>query len=171
MSLEATKQMARNLASLEDDCRVTAGRINAEAFFDEVKQRSATPVQKQAFVGVLSRLVSLARRSAGLTREELASQAAVDTIEVFQIEEEVDIVPDPRVVSRIARALGLPPGRLQQLAGHVSVLDPQLSTAAYKFAANSGSMQPLSDEQRAALQDFLKALGEGEIYVNSRTNL
>ena len=161
MRLNVTESMARNMAELEDGYSVTAGRLDTEAFFKEVEQRAVEPSQKEAYIGVLSRLISMARRSAGLTREQLATQADVDTMEVFQIEEGVAIVPEPRVVSRIARALNLPPGKLQQLAGHVTILDPQVSTAAYRFAASSGSLQPLSEEQRTALQEFVKALSEG----------
>jgi transcriptional regulator with XRE-family HTH domain len=161
MRLNVTESMARNMAELEDGYSVTAGHLDTEAFFKEVELRAVEPAHREAYVGVLSCLISLARRAAGLTREQLATQADVDTMEVFQIEEEVAIVPEPRVVSRIARALKLPPGKLQQLAGHVTVLDPQVSTAAYRFAASSGSMQPLSEEQRSALQEFVKALSEG----------
>lgn len=161
MKLNLTESMARNMAEFEDGYSVTAGRLDTEAFFIEAEQRAVVPTRKEAYVGVLSRLISMARRAEGLTREQLAKQADVDTIQVFQIEEEVAIVPEPRVVSRIARALKLPPVKLQQLAGHVTILDPQVSTAAYRFAAGSGSLQPLSEEQRIALQDFVKALSEG----------
>ena len=161
MKLNVTESMARKMADLEDGCSVTAGRLNTKSFFKEVEQRAVGHVRKEAYVGVLSRLISLARRAAGMTREQLAAQADVDTMEVFQIEEEVAIVPEPRVVFQIARALKLPTAKLQQLAGHVTILDPHISTAAYRFAANSGSLQPLSEEQKTALQDFVKALSEG----------
>lgn len=161
MKLKVTKTMARNMARLEEGYSVTAGCLDTESFFKEVELRAVEPASKETYIGVLSSLISMSRRAAGLTREDLAEHADVGIMEVFQIEEEVAIIPEPRVVSRIARALDLPPGKLQQLAGHVTILDPQVSSAAYKFAASSGSLEPLSAEQRTALNEFVKALAEG----------
>lgn len=161
MKLKVTKSMARNMAKLEDGYSVTAGCLDTESFFKEVEQRGVTTLHKEKYAGVLSRLISLARRAEGLTREQLAERADVDIIEVFQIEEDVNIVPESIVIARIAKTLNLPVGKLQQLAGHMEVIDLQVSTAAYEFAAHSGSLEPLSREQRTALNEFIKALSEG----------
>lgn len=161
MNLKVTEPMAQKMAELEEGCSVTAGRLETDSFYREVAERTSIPAGKEAYLGVLSRLVNMARRSAGLSIEQLAHRADIDALEIFRIEEEAGGAPEPRVVSRLARALSLPPGKLQQLAGHVTVLDPQVSTAAYRFAASSASMQPLSEDQKSALNEFVKALAEG----------
>ena len=160
MNLKVSESMAQGMADLEDGCSVTAGRLDAEPFSHEAAERTAGPAKKEAYLAILGRLINMARRSAGLTLEQLAERADIDAREIFLIEEEAGAAPEPQVVSRLARALSLPTGKLHQLAGHVTVLDPGVSTAAYRFAARSASVQPLSADQEAALNEFVEALAE-----------
>jgi len=113
--------MAQNTAELEEGCSITAGRIETDSFFKEVAAQTNKPAKKEVYRGFLCRVINLARRSAGISIEQLAELAHVDALEIFRIEEEVGGVPDPAVVSRLARALNLPPGKLQQLAGYVTI--------------------------------------------------
>lgn len=160
MKIENNQRSAERLAELEEGCSVTAGLLNVEPFYRKVENTKARTQAQEGYLGVFSRLVNVARRNEGLSIEDLAKRADIDALELFQIEDNLDEAPEPRVVSALAKALRLPAGKLMQLVGHVSVLDPSVSGAAYRFAASSGSMQKLSREEKYALGEFVKALTE-----------
>jgi transcriptional regulator with XRE-family HTH domain len=151
---------AERLAALEEGCSVTAGSLDPATFTRKVDEVRSREPERELYLGVFSKLISMKRRDAGLTIEQLSAKADVDAFEILDIEESLRVAPEPRVVSKIARALGLPAGKLMQLVGHLTVVDTSVPCAALKFAAGSGSVQKLSREEKAALNDFVKALSQ-----------
>lgn len=151
------EEAARKLADMEEGLSVTAGSLDTEAFFRRVeRQRASSSEVASPFPTVFGLFLNMARRERSLTLEALAGQVDSDVFELFLIEEGRR-TPEPRIVSRLARALEVPPGRLMQLAGHVQSMDTEVAKAAYAFAARSNT-KPLDPQEREALQEFVKAL-------------
>jgi transcriptional regulator with XRE-family HTH domain len=158
MTLKVDESSAEKVAALEEGCSVTAGTLDIETFNQKVDESRARQDHRESHLGIFSKLVELKRRDAGLSREALAEQANIEVVELFQIETNLDEAPEPRVVSRLAKALQLPAGKMMQLVGHLNVVDGNVSLAAQRFAASSGSMQALSADERKALSEFVDAL-------------
>ena len=104
------------------------------------------------------RFVELMRRRKSLTLEQLAERAGLDVGELVSIEDDVRYTPEPRTVYQLARAFNVPQQRLLQLAGLSVGGDAHLRHEAVRFAARSDSVQRLSKEERAALEDFVAVL-------------
>lgn len=158
--MRITERMADKLAELEEGSSVTAGSLTCETFVKQVADAAIKSTDAENFLPIFGRLISMARRDADLTLEELSEQTDVDALELFAIEENITRAPEPRVVSKLARVLHLPSGKLMQLAGHLHILDAKLPNAALKFAAQSGSLEKLSSKEQALLHDFVKAMAE-----------
>lgn len=111
---------------------------------------------RQAF----ARLVQLKRRERALSLEEFAQRSDVDLGEVVGIETDDRYVPSGLSVHRIAAFLKLPERPLMALAGLLSVKDAQFQDASLRFAARSASIDELSNEERDALDAYVKFLCE-----------
>jgi len=108
----------------------------------------------------LGRLVELARRRQGLSRQELAESSRVDLAEVVAIELGEMPEPEPRALFVIANVLELPPGGLMKLAGLMRTRTESLSDAAVRFAARAEPIGKLSRAEREALEEFVRVLAE-----------
>lgn len=111
---------------------------------------------RQAF----ARLVQLKRRERALSVEEFAQRSDVDLGEVVGIETDDRYVPSGLSVHRIASFLKLPERPLMALAGLLSVKDAQFQDASLRFAARSAPIDELSNEERDALDAYVKFLCE-----------
>jgi len=157
MALPIDESAVRAMAELEEGVSVTAGSLDTEAFYRRVERQRAHSIERESpYSTVLGLFLNIARRERDLTLEQLAAQVDSDPFELF-LAEEGRRIPEPRIVSRLARALEVPPGRLMQLAGHIESLDREVATAAYAFAARA-STKPLEPQERDALHEFVKAL-------------
>jgi len=154
---EAGNIDALRMAALEEGLSVTAGSLDAEAFYRRVdRQRAISRGKGSPLTTVFGHLINMARRERALTLQQLADEIGIDALELLQIEEGKE-APEPRVVSKLARTLNIPPGRLMQLAGHVPTIDKKVETAAYEFAAHANS-RPLEPDELEALHEFVKVL-------------
>lgn len=118
-------------------------------------QAAARPL-RHAF----ARLVQLKRRERALSLEEFAQHADVDLVEVVGIETDDRYVPSGLSVHRIAAFFRLPERPLMALAGLLSVKDTQFQDASLRFAARAAPIEELSDEERDALDAYVKFLCE-----------
>ena len=109
---------------------------------------------------VLGQLVEYARRSRGLTVEGLVREADIDLTEALAIERDPEMTPSSRAVYQVAGVLGLPAGKLMELAGLAEARDENLGRAALRFAAHSEPTSQLSKDEREALEEFVKVLAE-----------
>lgn len=160
MKITIDEASAHKLAEIESGYSVTAGALDFDLFLRKVDASRARQNGIEPHLGIFSKLVELKRRDAGYTREILAELAHIEVVDLFQIETNLEVAPEPRVVSRLARALELPAGKMMQLVGHLNVIDGTVTRAAQKFAASSGSMQALSDDEKRALNEFVEALAK-----------
>jgi transcriptional regulator with XRE-family HTH domain len=104
---------------------------------------------------VFGQFLNMARREKGLSVPQLAQIMGMNPYDVLLLEEGKEL-PEPRIVSKIAKEFGVPPRKLAQIAGHV-VPDTTTASAALAFAASS-STKPLDPSQKEALHEFIKAL-------------
>ena len=144
-------------AEVEDTCRsLSVGGLAAD-----LGMLPSAPSDVQP---VLGRLIEYARRMRGLSIETLAELADVDLAAIVEIETLGRAVPEVRTVYQLGQALNLPPGRLMELAG-LAVPKPEISRAAVRFAARSESTAALSNDEREALEEFVKVLVESKDVV------
>lgn len=105
---------------------------------------------------VFARFVELARRARNLTLEALAVRAEIDLAELVGITEAAQ-QPTPRTVYRLSQVLGVSTENLLELAGLAEPRE-ELAEAALRFAARSEPTVELSEEERNALDEFVKVL-------------
>jgi DNA-binding XRE family transcriptional regulator len=112
----------QELAELEDACpSVSVGGMACDLDL-------LPPVAGEA-QHIFGRLIELARRKKSLTVEQLAQQANIDLGEIVQIESQVTMIPRVRTVFQLAKTLGLPEGRLMEVAG-LAKSRPEIDRAA-----------------------------------------
>lgn len=158
--MKITEAMAAKIAAFEDGESISAGSLTSETFAKQVANAALANSPPESYLPVLRRVISMARRDAEMSIQQLSERAEVDAVEVLAIEEDNAYSPEPRAVSKIAKALNLPSGKLLQLAGHMRMLDTKLSGAALRFAAQSGSMEKLSSRDKGLLYAFMKDIAE-----------
>lgn len=140
------------MANIEDSCpSVSVGGMAADL---GMLPRVAVETQH-----VFGKLIEFARRSRGLSVEQLATRADVDLAEIIEIERHEDTIPQPRTVYQLAQVLNLPAGRLTEVAG-LAVPRNEVSAAALRFAARSEPTSQLSQAEREAFEEFIKVLVE-----------
>jgi transcriptional regulator with XRE-family HTH domain len=157
MKTKLNEPAFREFASLEEDLSITAGTLDTASFFRKL-ERQREERRESPFGSVLGMFLNLARREKGLSLDALAQLTGATFLELHQAEEG-ERIPEPRIISKLARTLEVPPGKLMQLAGHVEALDKSLADAACAFAA-SASTKPLAPDEREALEEFVKALAQ-----------
>ena len=141
----------QRMAELEDSCRsVSAAGLASDFGMLLIPPHGET---QQVF----GRLIELARRKCRLTVEQLAEKADVDLVEIVDIETKLDVVPEARTVFQLASVLKLPSARLMEVTG-LAIPRPEIRSAALKFAAHSKSTANLTQEERDALEEFVKVL-------------
>ncbi len=107
-------------------------------------------------VPVFVRFLELARRERRLTLETLAGHADIDLAELVGIAE-AGQQPTPRTVYQLSRVLNVSTESLMELSG-LATPRQELAQAAVRFAARSEPTVALSDEERDALNEFVKVL-------------
>ena len=110
--------------------------------------------------GVFGRFVEFARRKRHLSVEDLANQTTVDLAELVTLEQDPDAQPRPRTVHKLATFLRLPVGPLLELAGLAEAKDPDIGTAALRFAARSETNAELTPQENQAYEEFVKVIVE-----------
>jgi transcriptional regulator with XRE-family HTH domain len=154
MNLQINKEWLLRMAEKEANGIVSAGGFVCRAEAGDQAQ-IAVATERSA----LAQLVELQRRKLRLSVEALAGVADIDVEEVLGVERgEVSL--EPRSVFKLANALRLPADKLMHLAGHVLQRDARLEKAAVRFAAKSASIDVLTAEEAAALEEFVRVLGQ-----------
>lgn len=153
----ADRDWLRHMAEAEDRCEsVSVGGLAHDLGLLTSPTAAVPSVTRSA----LAKLIELARRSIGLSPEELSKRADIDLAELVSLERGEEFVPEARSIVRLASTLKLPTQQLLELAGLVQRADSRLSQAAVRFAASSEPMDKLTSEEKRALADFVKALSE-----------
>lgn len=108
----------------------------------------------------LARLIEFWRRDQGWTVEKLAQEADVELEELLVIERGIDALPRPRTIFQLAKLTQVPVERMMELAGLAVPTDSMTRIAAVRFAAQSESMDKLTPQEQAALQDIIQSLSD-----------
>lgn len=153
--IHMTREWCLAIAQQEGTCEVGAGWLARDPSVAVVAD--VVPIDRGRLA--FGRFVSLMRRQRHLSIEQLAEQAALDMADVISIEEDIRYQPEPRTVYRLAQLFGLPQQRLMELAGLAVAQDSSVREEAIRFAARSEPIQQLTQEERNALESFVRALG------------
>jgi transcriptional regulator with XRE-family HTH domain len=117
----------------------------------------------------LAALLRQLRQREKLSVAELAERAQVGEDELNSIEQDLRYMARPRALHQLAGYFNVPVRNLMQMSGAIRTVDRVLYDAAVQFAAHSESMSRLTDEERQALNAFVKVLNErGEVKRDDR---
>lgn len=161
MKLERSKEWWMARARREGDSVIGAGLLAFDPEPDERRLNVQAAVIEETRIA-FGRFVKLMRRRRGLSLEQLAQAADLDTGELIEIEGDVHYVPEPRTVFKLAQTFEVSQQRLLQLAGLAVANDAGFRQEAVRFAARSESVQNLTNEENSALEAFIAVLSERE---------
>jgi transcriptional regulator with XRE-family HTH domain len=102
--------------------------------------------------------VQMLRRANGLTVDELATKTGIDRSEVVAMERNPGYRPTPVVVHKLSAFYGISERRMAMLAGAVREVSADVAEEASRFAAQSESFAKLTEEEKQALDEFMKVL-------------
>lgn len=151
-----TPEWLREMADAEDNGCVSVGGLPYRAKTLAEKPALGEAVDRK----VLAKLVELRRRSLRLSVPALAEKAEVDARDIIAIESGEDFRPEPRTVHNLSEALALPQIGLMHLSGLALRRDAVLDDASVRFAARSAPVDDLTQDQRDALEEFVRALAK-----------
>lgn len=161
MKMNLSKEWLTQRAERDEKAEISAGMLDlnrltlvASPHMAALHASAETP--NPAF----GRLINLWRRGKGLSLDVLAEKARIDIGELYEIEQNLNYVPEPRTVYQLAKTLELPSDRMLELSGNLIVRDSSLGRAAVRFAARSESVEKLSKDEQRALEEFVKFLSE-----------
>lgn len=146
----------QRMAELEANADVSVGGLSCE-----VSQQPEKPIEGEALNRMaLAKLIELRRRTLGLSIEQLAVAASIAVPEAIALELGNLPQPHPRTLFMLATVLKLPSDKLMQLSGLTKPRDGKLNQAAVRFAARSKSIETLSKDELAAVEEFVRILTE-----------
>lgn len=153
MKMNRDQAWVQKKALQEDGCFVSVGGLVNALEKPAQEVTNVTPI-KVAF----ARFVQLARRERKLSLEQFAAKVDIDLVELMNVEKDERYIPALRTVHQIAHFLKVPEQKLMALAGLLKAKDAKFQTAALKFAARSESVEKLSEEEHAALEEYINFL-------------
>jgi HTH-type transcriptional regulator, competence development regulator len=159
MKLRLSEAWYDRYFALEEGSDIAAGSLEVTTdptFCGEALASGQSPGSDIA----LGTLIQFARRRRGLSQQGLSEQAQVDLADVVTIETGHGGRPTARTLYCLAESLGLPYEGLLDLSGNTAKRDERLRHAAVRFAAQTGKTSNLSDQEMAALEQFVAALSE-----------
>lgn len=104
------------------------------------------------------RFVQNARRKSGLTVGEASKKLDIELAELERMECDSSYRPSPLTLYKLSQFYGISQERLAALAGALKDVPPELKDRASKFAAQSESFAKLSNEEKKALDEFMRFL-------------
>lgn len=107
-------------------------------------------------------LMQMLRRKEKLTVDELAAKADIDRDEVIAMERNPGYRPSPLTLHKLSRFYRIPERRILVLAGAVKDTPRDIREQASRFAAQSESFADLTDEEKRALDEFIKVMRTDE---------
>ena len=109
----------------------------------------------------LGTFIQLLRRRDGLTEEDLATRARVNSDEIRRIEFDSSFTPAPRTLYQLEEYFKLPARSLAVLSGAIRARSKErLRDEAVKFAAHSMAIAKLGREEKRLLSEFVRFLAE-----------
>jgi transcriptional regulator with XRE-family HTH domain len=155
MKFNIPKEWILRKAKEEMGLEITAG--NLERYDSNINKESTTREINYDLVA-FSTLINLLRRKQRIEIAELATRTRIDAIELERIECDISFMPKPRTVHQLAMYFNLPEARLFELSNLTATKTPDMHSAAIQFAAKAGRLMELDQEERNALNEFVKFL-------------
>ena len=144
------------------DSLAQKGRAIAEK---SVRQYVAEPEEesrkKREFTALrqaMSALLQLLRRREGLSHDELAKRARVESEEIRRIESDLSYMPNPRTIYQLEQTFRLPQRTLVKLSGMTGTRSGEFTEQVMRFAANAQTMTSLNKAEKKILNEFMKFL-------------
>ncbi len=131
-----------------------AKALNKQLAIRMAPKNGGTDVVRYAFAELMRGL----RRQRGLKVSELADELDVDEDELISIEHDVGYKPDPLTIFRVSKLFKIPQHQLAMLVGAINDIPVGVREHASAFAAKSDSFAKLSDEEKQALDEFVRYL-------------
>lgn len=161
MKFTITKDWFLSRAHLEEGLEIGAGSLQyigkpALRVVPAIESSITTISQHLTF----GRFIEAMRRKRGWTVTDLAGAADVTPEELLVIEADPHYEPELSTVYELAKTFDLPPKNLVKMAGLSQGGSSRLREESVRFAACSESKEPLTEEEDAALQAFLKVIVE-----------
>ncbi len=148
MKMNQNREWLLRMADEEANCEVSAGGLAHET---GLLNRSGLRESARLSLG---KFLELSRRQLHETLEGLAEKAGVDLAELTSLERGRGPVRNPKVLVRIAAALGVEGQPLLELAGLITTTDERLGKLAAQFSARLETVKPLEPEEEQALGWF-----------------
>ena len=130
-----------------------------------VKQYVADPEKEsrkeREFTGLrqaMSALLQLLRRREGLSQDELAKRARVESEEIRRIESDLSYIPNPRTIYQLEQTFRLPQRALVKLSGMTGTRSGEFTQQVMRFAANAQTMASLTKAEKKILNEFMEFL-------------
>ncbi len=155
MNLKYSKQWCLEMAQLEGDSEVSAGVRFLTQQQESLQQTPSDELPRGA--SVFGRYVNLMRRKGSLGIRELAKRADIEVSEVESIEAGIE-TPGPRAIYQLANVFSVEPTKLSKMAGLTRANDSEFDDRSLKFAASSNPNAELSEEERLALEAYVRYL-------------
>lgn len=102
--------------------------------------------------------VQLLRRRQNLTVQELAKRSDIDPEELATMERNAAYRPSPRTLHKLSLFYQIPERQMLALAGAIKDVPEDLRQQASRFAAQSETFAKLTEEEKRALDEFVKVL-------------
>jgi transcriptional regulator with XRE-family HTH domain len=144
-----------------DDTEAAAGGTSFAELKKQVDRRMVTPCVIAAAQSELGKVVRFVREQKGITRRDLAEQTGLSEEEIEDVETRRDCTPSLRGIIYLADGLGLSRNRLKELAGYVT--SRRVGTeqdSRQRFAANSKSVDTISDAEYEAIRALVEVLSQ-----------
>jgi len=109
---------------------------------------------------VLSKYINMARRSRGISVEELADSIEVDISELLSIENNIFHQPAVRTIWKLSEYFDVSQHKLMMISGLTKTRNDELEEEAVRYAARSASVNELSDVEKIALDSIAAILGK-----------
>jgi len=160
MKFNLSKERCLRLADLEGDTTVGAGSLLHLNQLRKPDQKHDSAEMNIVRGVAFGRFVEMKRRDLGLSVEELAIRAGIDTSEAVSMEQDACYKPEPTAVVQLAKTFGVPKQGLFQLAGLIEPKSDRFMYETTKFAARSESSAKLTEAERELLEHYATILAE-----------
>jgi transcriptional regulator with XRE-family HTH domain len=160
MKFNLSKERCLRLAELEGDSTIGAGSLLSLEQLRDPRPKTDTAELTIVRGVAFGRFVEMKRRDLGLSLEELAERAGIDTSEALSIEEDARYQPEPTAVLQLAKVFKMPQKGLMQLAGLIQPKSEHFTHEMVRFAARSEPSSQLTDAERTLLEHYAAVLAE-----------
>lgn len=110
---------------------------------------------------VFQEVIRNLRKEKGLGVDKFAKKVGLEKDDIISIERNPAYKPSPIAIHKLSKFYKIPTHKLAALAGAIKEMPPEMKHEVSRFAAQSESFSKLTDEERHALDEFVKFLRAG----------